>query len=80
MMDVVGRDGDAYLVADGPVGAIVSRNLPPPTILPLASLLAHREFDDYSGALPTGLSIGLADRLARARVRFEAGDPVETIK
>lgn len=79
-MEVVGRDGDAYLVVDGPVGAIVDRDFSAPIILPVASLLAHREFDDYDGALPRGLSAGLSTLLAAARVRFEAGEPVETTK
>ena len=75
-MSVVGRDEDAYLVADGPVGAIVGRNLPPPAILPVASILGHREFDPYDGALPRGLApAGLSEDLAQARVRFEAGEP-----
>jgi hypothetical protein len=79
-MEVVGRDGDAYLVVDGPVGAIVDRDFPAPIILPVASILAHREFNDYSGALPAGLSAGLSTLLAEARRRFDAGDPVEATK
>jgi hypothetical protein len=79
-MEVAGQDGDAYLVVDGPVGAIVSRDLPEPLILPVASILAHREFDPYDGPLPRGLTVGLATQMAQARERFEAGDPVSATK
>lgn len=78
-MEVSGRDGDAYLVTDGPVGAIVGRGLPSAAVvLPVASILAHREFDPYDGSLPAGVAtVGLVKALADARVAFEAGDPTQ---
>jgi hypothetical protein len=75
-VEAIGFDGSAYLLADGPVGAIIGPGLPsPPTILPVASILAHREFDPYDGPRPR-TPVGLADDLAAARRRFEAGEPV----
>ncbi len=79
-MEVSGRDGDAYLVTDGPVGAIIWRGMPPGPviILPVASILAHREFDPYDGTLPAGLATAALVRdLAQARIAFERGDPTE---
>lgn len=80
-MDVVGRDEDAYLVVDGPVGAILWPDAPPnPVILPVASILGHREFDPFDGRLPPALRRdGLVARLSAARADFEAGEAVEHV-
>jgi len=73
---VVGRDGDAVLIADGPVGAIIAPGVEP-VVMPLASLAAHGDFDEASGPLPAGLPDSLLRSLAAARQRFESGQSTE---
>lgn len=69
-MDVVARDGDSLLLADGPAGAVL---LLDGTVLigQLAVLAGHGQWTDTTGPLPDHAPADLADRLAAKRSELE---------
>lgn len=62
-MQVVARDGDAVLIAEGNIGASV---LPSgqTLILPVASLAAHGDWEPASGPVPSYAPKDLAEQIA----------------
>lgn len=71
MMQVVARDGDSVLLADGQAGAIL---LPDGgfVVKPLAVLAGHGQWVDAEGPVPANASANVAERLADLRRKIEA--------
>lgn len=69
-MDVVARDGESVLLADGPAGAVLLSD-GQVLIGQLAVLAGHGQWVDASGPVPTYAPVDLADRLATKRAELE---------
>jgi hypothetical protein len=74
-MDVVARDGDSLLIADGPAGAVL---LPDGAVHvgQLAVLAGHGQWVDSDEPLPSYAPADLQARLAAKRAELEPAPPV----